>query len=175
VIDLPALEGVVVISDNPLDTDKNQYIACLLCGGLAKGIFHALPAGSSRADAVHLTSIYECNPCGHIQKHVDDEYKETLEAIYQSSYVLPAEGRKIDFVDGETLSREKSLSRALSTVLAGHRDSAVTSILDFGTGSGHLVPPLKWAFPHAYVVVPEHFVFTLPASRSLGSADQRFL
>ena len=78
----------------------------------------------------------------------------------------------------EMLSAKVGMSpQHLSEIESGKRDPRLSSIERMAEAMGMtvlIVPDALAPDLRRYVVVPEHCTFTLPASRSLGSADQRF-
>lgn len=89
-------------------------ITCLLCGGHAVKVADGLDAASSRADIVYPIAMYECRDCAHVQKDAGEQYQKHLDEIYRVSYTLPADGRKINIINGKAVSREKTLAQNLA-------------------------------------------------------------
>jgi SAM-dependent methyltransferase len=131
------------------NAEQPVHAACLICKGRLREIAANLSAASSRADALYPFALFECTNCGHVQKDVGKNYQEQLDDVYRVSYALPGEGKKNNIVNGQVISREKVLARALGRLLDGRTEGAV---LDIGTGAGHLLAAFSEALPGFEIV-----------------------
>jgi SAM-dependent methyltransferase len=123
--------------------------ACLICGGRLSTIAENLHAASSRADALYPFTLFECIRCGHVQKDVGPQYQAHLDEVYRVAYTLPGGGRKNNISDGKVVSREKTLARALGSLLGTKTEGAV---LDVGTGMGYLLAAFSEELPQFDIV-----------------------
>lgn len=130
----------------PMTSAVHSNIAkvCLICGGRLAIIAENLHASSSRADALHPFTLFECSRCGHVQKDIGPDYQAHLNEVYRVGYTLPVGGRKNNISDGKVVSREKTLARTLASLLDKKVEGAV---LDVGTGMGYLLAAFSEELP----------------------------
>jgi len=115
------------------DFDSNDS-PCVICGYATAPFSEKLRNTGSKNGSIFLFSLLRCKNCGHFQKS-RSEYTEFEKNYYETSYA-PSGLSKVSFVNGEAVSREKSL--ALNCIKFLKVDSDIR-ILDIGTGDGKLI------------------------------------
>ncbi|EFL50866.1 Methyltransferase type 11 [Solidesulfovibrio fructosivorans JJ]] len=121
---------------------------CLVCGQGALEKIDSVNLGCISSDLRILdvpSSALYCHTCGHLQKNIDETFRENVLGIYSNGYVLP--GGQIDVCNGTVMSRGAAVATSIRNSL--HLPEHGT-MLDFGCGHGFFLRDFhgvfqKWA------------------------------
>lgn len=110
---------------------------CVLCNGDIEVFYRSETSISVSSDCKIISSfpnIYSCLKCGHVQKHLSQEYKNETDKLYAnySAYRLTGGEEQLQFVDDVSSSRTQSIMDNT----AQYEPTNAKSWLDVGTGSG---------------------------------------